>query len=50
MSVLSATAQAQVEDTLVEQKIITRADLADLKVQAKDSGTPLFSLLVTTGK
>lgn len=50
MSVLSASAQTQVEDTLVEQKIITRADLAELKVQAKDSGTPLFSLLVTTGR
>lgn len=50
MSVLSATAQTQVEDTLVEQKIISRADLAELKVQAKDSGTPLFSLLVTTGR
>ncbi len=50
MSVLSATTQAQVEDTLVEQKIISRADLAELKVEAKDSGTPLFSLLVTTGK
>lgn len=50
MSVLSATAQTQVEDKLVEDKILTRADLALLKTEAKEKGTPLFGLLVTSGK
>jgi type IV pilus assembly protein PilB len=50
MSVLSAAAQTQVEDKLVEDGVLTRADLAELKVQSKDTSTPLFGLLVTTGK
>ncbi len=50
MSVLSATAQAQVEDKLVESKILTRADLAMLKDESKRKGTPLFSLLVSSDK
>lgn len=50
MSVLSATAQTQVEDKLAEGKVLTRADLAELKKQSKDTGTPLFGLLVTSGK
>ena len=50
MSVLSATAQTQVEDKLAEDKILTRADLAELKKQSKDTGTPLFGLLVSSGK
>ncbi len=50
MSVLSAEVQATVEDKLVEDKALTRADLSELKEQAKDSGSPLFSLLVTSGK
>lgn len=50
MSVLSATAQTEVEDKLVEDKIIARADLAELKAQSKDAGTPLFGLLVSSGK
>ncbi|MCA9327141.1 Flp pilus assembly complex ATPase component TadA [Candidatus Saccharibacteria bacterium] len=50
MSVLSATAQTEVENKLVEDKAISRADLAELKTQSKDSGTPLFGLLVSTGK
>jgi type IV pilus assembly protein PilB len=50
VSVLSATAQTQVEDKLVEDAILTRADLAQLKQQSKDSGTPLLALLVTSGK
>ncbi len=50
MSVLSATAQTQVEDKLVEDKILTRADLSELKKQSKDTATPLFGLLVTSGK
>ncbi len=50
MSVLSEAAQAHVEDKLVEDSVLTRADLAELKQQAKDSTTPLFSLLVNSGK
>lgn len=50
MSVLSAEVQTIVEDKLVEDKVLTRADLSELKEQAKDSGAPLFSLLVTSGK
>lgn len=50
MSVLSATAQTEVENKLVEDKAISRADLAEIKTQSKDSGTPLFGLLVTSGK
>jgi type IV pilus assembly protein PilB len=50
MSVLSASAQTQVEDKLVEGKTLTRADLAQLKADAKEKGTPLFGLLVSSGK
>jgi type IV pilus assembly protein PilB len=50
MSVLSAELQTIVEDKLVEDKVLTRADLSELRMQAKDSGAPLFSLLVTSGK
>ncbi len=50
MSVLSATAQTQVEDKLVEDKILTAADLTQLKNESKEKGTPLFSLLVSSGK
>ncbi len=50
MSVLSAAAQTQVEDKLVEDKILTRTDLTQLKVESKDKAMPLFGLLVTSGK
>ncbi len=50
MSVLSAAAQAQVENKLVEDKVLTAADLAVLKAESKDKSTPLFSLIVTSGK
>lgn len=50
MSVLSVAAQTEVENQLVDDQIITRADLATLKSQAKDSGTPILSLLVSSGK
>jgi len=50
MSVLSEETQAQVEEQLVESKILTRADLSELKKQSKDSNTPLFSLIVNSGK
>ncbi|HPR09864.1 MAG TPA: GspE/PulE family protein [Candidatus Saccharibacteria bacterium] len=50
MSVLSAETQGLVEAKLIEDKVITQADLAELKTLAKDSGTPLFGLMVTSGK
>jgi type IV pilus assembly protein PilB len=50
VSVLSATAQTQVEDRLVEDKILTRADLSQLKNESKEKATPLFGLLVSSGK
>lgn len=50
MSVLSTTAQAQVEDKLVEDKVLTRVDLTQLKREAKEQSTPLFGALVNSGK
>lgn len=50
MSVLSATIQTQVEDKLVEDGVLNRADLAELRKQSKDTNSPLFGLLVTSGK
>lgn len=50
MSVLSAAAQTQVEDKLVEDKVISRPDLAMLKAEAKEKGKPLFGMLVSSGK
>lgn len=50
MSVLSAALQIEVENQLVDEQIITRADVAELKQQSKDSSTPFFSLLVASGK
>ena len=50
MSVLSEESKAQVEAKLVEDGILTTADLAVIKAQAKESATPLFSALVTSGK
>jgi len=50
MSVLSEEAQTEVENQLVETKILTTADLSQLKKQSKDSSTPIFSLIVSSGK
>ncbi len=50
MSVLSADTQAQVEEQLIESAVLSRADLSELKGQSKDTGSPLFGLLVTSGK
>jgi type IV pilus assembly protein PilB len=50
MSVLSATTQTQVEDALIEEKILTRQDMAKLKAQAAQAKTPLFNVLVSSGK
>lgn len=50
MSVLSATAQAQVEDQLVTDGALTASDLEALKVESKQKGTPLLGLLVSSGR
>lgn len=50
MSVLSEQAASQVEEELITSKILTRADVAELKKLSKDSSTPLFSLFVKSGK
>jgi len=49
MSVLSAAAQKQVEDTLVAQAALTAERLAELKEKATKQSSPLFSLLVSDG-
>ncbi len=49
MSVLSATSQQQVEDSLVSSKIITPEKLAEIKKKAGTDHKPLLSLLVQTG-
>lgn len=49
MSVLSATAQKQVEDELVANGIITAENLQTLHAKADQDHTPLFGLLVKEG-
>lgn len=49
MSVLSATAQKQVEDSLVKDGLLTPDKLQELKKEADSQSTPLFSLLSTKG-
>ena len=49
MSVLSATAQEQVEETLVRNGLLTRKSLDSLKAKAKTDNTPLLGLLVSDG-
>lgn len=50
MSVLSAETQKKVEDFLVEQKLITRTKVDELKQRAKNENVPLFALLISDGK
>jgi type IV pilus assembly protein PilB len=50
MSVLSATTQKQVEDTLVKDGILTIAQLSELKTKAETEKAPLLSLLTTDGQ
>lgn len=50
MSVLSAETQQKVEDALVEQNLILRSKVNQLKDKAKKENTPLFGLLVSEGK
>ncbi len=49
MSVLSATIQQQVEDTLVEHKLLTADELTELKTKASQDKQPLLGLLVSDG-
>ena len=49
MSVLSASTQKQVEDQLVEDKLIERERLDDLRKKSEQTTTPLFALLVSDG-
>jgi type IV pilus assembly protein PilB len=50
LSVLSSAAITQVEDKLVADKVIARTELSQLKAESKAKGTPLFGLLVSSGK
>jgi len=42
--------QQKVEDVLVANKVITEEDLATLRAQSEKEGTPLLSLLISSGK
>src|SRR5882757_5800388 len=50
MKLLNTTAQQQVEDVLVENGAISRSDLDELLKQSEKDATPIFSLLVSSGK
>lgn len=49
MSVLSATAQKQVEKQLVDSGLITAERLEELRKKATENKSPLFALLVSEG-
>jgi type IV pilus assembly protein PilB len=49
MSVLSTAAQKQVEDTLVEEGVLTADQLTELKSKAEIEKTPFLSFLTTGG-
>ncbi|HSX44034.1 MAG TPA: GspE/PulE family protein [Candidatus Saccharimonadales bacterium] len=49
MSVLSATIQKQVEDLLVQDKLVSTEKLTELKQKTEKDNTPLFSSLVKDG-
>jgi type IV pilus assembly protein PilB len=49
MSVLSSDTQKQVEDTLVEDGILTADKLKELKTQSTTDSAPLLSLMTTVG-
>ena len=49
MSVLSATAQQQVEDMLVHDGLLTEAKLSELRAKSKAQDLPLFGLLISEG-
>lgn len=49
MSVLSSATQAQVEEALVKEGLLTQQKLASLKTDAGKKGSPLLSYLVSSG-
>lgn len=49
MSILSATAQKQVEEDLVEQGLVTDEQLTELHKKSEAENTPIFSLLISEG-
>jgi type IV pilus assembly protein PilB len=49
MSVLSADTQTQVEDALVEDKIVSADDLEKYKQEATQQNQPFFSYIVSSG-
>ncbi len=49
MSILSEASQKKIEETLVDEKQISRTDLERIKKDAADSGRPFFEALVTDG-
>ncbi len=49
MSVLSASTQKQVEDSLIKDGLLTSEKLEQLKNEASKNSTPLFSMLVNKG-
>jgi type IV pilus assembly protein PilB len=49
MSVLSVSAQKQVEEKLVADGLLTADKLKELKAQAEKDGTPFMGLLVSSG-
>lgn len=50
MSILSETAEKQVEDHLISSGLITPDDLRAIQKQATETKSPLISLLIETGK
>ncbi|HZM64563.1 MAG TPA: GspE/PulE family protein [Candidatus Saccharimonadales bacterium] len=50
MSVLSTTAQKQVEDTLVSEGLLSTDQLDDIKTKATAQKTPFLSMLLTSGQ
>lgn len=50
MSVLSTTAQKQVEDTLISDGVLTADQLADIKKKATAQGTPFLGMLISSGQ
>jgi type IV pilus assembly protein PilB len=49
MSVLSATTQEQVEETLVHNGLLSQAEVNELKKKAEENHAPFFSLLISEG-
>lgn len=49
MSVLSATVQKQVEQSLIEEGVLSQEKLDELRAKAESTGAPLFSVLIGEG-